>query len=780
MGNVTVKESGEMVNIISPNVNNITSFKVHFSPKQEGTGDPSPENVREIVGWNGVEGYKCGKNIGRVLGYSAKNVSNTSDIATYSTTNKYGTLINSTTFNDLDTPLIIEQTQAPNSTTLNSYQNGYIIIGIDNLIFEKKYNISFKVSNIINNLLNINLNNINLLVPSGAVTPVTKIIDDILIFKNVIFRQNTTNPDRKSFEIRICGLSFTLSEFMVTAVDNDDFTYEPYQGTTTSIDWTNEVGTIYGGYVDLITGEIWKSYDVASDLWKNWDTSGELDNYIRKRLVTPYRPVGGNASSTSLCNIAGTYLWSNITESTHFYVGNSGNTVYAILPKTLDENQEVQISYKLSEPVYVTTLSPTQLFTLKGQNNFWSNADYIEIEYELTETFDIQKAKRKIILNQPHVESMSGDIATFNTDMVGKLKKCKINFLPVQEGEGDPSPENIRNITGWNGAEVFACGKNLVNVSAETRAYANANGTNTIKFTESDSIITIFGGANGGYQVPCKPNTQYTYSFESSLNRGGFYIRVWELEEKYNGVKFPSDTLLINQNINSSVGSVTTFTTKASTHYLIIGFYVYSTAAEIAAETGITVSNFQLELGDTRTSYEPYKGINTLIDWTDSAGTIYGGYIDLARGVLVEKWAGAYIASQDYIPRWYRYGNNNGLFYFSGVNNYLDVLQIDKKYTPIITDKLITQNSLSANYTIDYYNRTLRIRNNDFLSQEEGGYQDIEGFKGWLATLNPFMVYPLGTPIEHPINPVTLKSLRSENNIWSNANGQTEIKFWTH
>lgn len=57
MGNLTVKESGEMVNIISPNVSKITSFKVHFSPRQEGSGDPSPENVREITGWNGVEGY---------------------------------------------------------------------------------------------------------------------------------------------------------------------------------------------------------------------------------------------------------------------------------------------------------------------------------------------------------------------------------------------------------------------------------------------------------------------------------------------------------------------------------------------------------------------------------------------------------------------------------------------------------------------------------------------------------------------------------------------------
>ena len=41
----------------------IDSLKVHFKPIQEGTGDPSPENVRPITGWTGVEAYKTGKNL---------------------------------------------------------------------------------------------------------------------------------------------------------------------------------------------------------------------------------------------------------------------------------------------------------------------------------------------------------------------------------------------------------------------------------------------------------------------------------------------------------------------------------------------------------------------------------------------------------------------------------------------------------------------------------------------------------------------------------------------
>ena len=63
MGNVTAKTSGEIASFMTPAKTNIKSLKVHFSPKQLGTGDPSPENVREIEGWDGVEVNGSGKNL---------------------------------------------------------------------------------------------------------------------------------------------------------------------------------------------------------------------------------------------------------------------------------------------------------------------------------------------------------------------------------------------------------------------------------------------------------------------------------------------------------------------------------------------------------------------------------------------------------------------------------------------------------------------------------------------------------------------------------------------
>lgn len=56
----------------------------------------------------------------------------------------------------------------------------------------------------------------------------------------------------------------------------------------------------------------------------------------------------------------------------------------------------------------------------------------------------------------PLVEATaSGNPATFVTDVARPLKACTVSFSPVQEGSGDPSPENVRPISGWDGISVF-------------------------------------------------------------------------------------------------------------------------------------------------------------------------------------------------------------------------------------------------------------------------------------------------------------------------------------
>lgn len=107
----TATAIGSVASFWSPKPAAIKSLKVYFEPKQAGEGDPSPDNVRPIEGWNGVETWKTGKNVCHIVGYAAKN--NNSPTATRSLTNNYGTTINTIDFQDTDSSLVVTQTDSP-------------------------------------------------------------------------------------------------------------------------------------------------------------------------------------------------------------------------------------------------------------------------------------------------------------------------------------------------------------------------------------------------------------------------------------------------------------------------------------------------------------------------------------------------------------------------------------------------------------------------------------------------------------------------------------------
>ena len=67
----------------------------------------------------------------------------------------------------------------------------------------------------------------------------------------------------------------------------------------------------------------------------------------------------------------------------------------------------------------------------------------------------ILELRRQLLFNTPHIETAEGSMVQFDGDFSSKLKSCKVNFLPIQEGTGEPSPENIRNIIGWSDFRLY-------------------------------------------------------------------------------------------------------------------------------------------------------------------------------------------------------------------------------------------------------------------------------------------------------------------------------------
>ena len=149
--------SGDIASFRTPSRVPIESLKFHFLPKQ-AAGTPSPENQIPIEGWTGLDGKRAGKNLAHVVGYSATSVSSSS--AQRQTKNSYGTTISTVNYISPDTALVVTQASTGSPDSPSSYKNGYFEVIVDNLELDKYYDVSFKITNVLSNPLNVSLEDI--------------------------------------------------------------------------------------------------------------------------------------------------------------------------------------------------------------------------------------------------------------------------------------------------------------------------------------------------------------------------------------------------------------------------------------------------------------------------------------------------------------------------------------------------------------------------------------------------------------------------------------------
>ena len=215
-------------------------------------------------------------------------------------------------------------------------------------------------------------------------------------------------------------------------------------------------------------------------------------------------------------------------------------------------------------------------------NSVWQSGDYYSSLLAKSVTFVEDTA--------------TGNPATFTTDLAKPLTGAKIYFNPVQEGGGDPSPENIRNISGWTGANVVRCGKNLLNPAEKV---------------VSSSKIARWCYTNG-YVL----RAGQTYTLSS--NTASAQVKIIDLST--------------DADIESGSPSATYTPAEDTTVY----FKLYNL-------DGISGVEAQLELGSTATTYAPYIGQTIPVQFPGvgknlfNKATITSGYRFAANGTAQQK-----------------------------------------------------------------------------------------------------------------------------------------------
>ena len=133
--------------------------------------------------------------------------------------------------------------------------------------------------------------------------------------------------------------------------------------------------TVLGGYVDLISGEVWATWAGIKKKWSEGDSATDMGNGITRKVYPMVDNLQtGNANNK--CNIAP--YSANESAEIHFYYSGSGSTnrkARVFLPTETDGDTQIEIITKLSVPTLITTLTPQQINAIKGNNTLWSDCN---------------------------------------------------------------------------------------------------------------------------------------------------------------------------------------------------------------------------------------------------------------------------------------------------------------------------------------------------------------------------------------------------------------------
>lgn len=188
-----------------------------WEPYTGGQPSSNPDYPQQIVsaGSDGKIGIEVrGKNLVDIYGYSASDIP--SPEAERVSFNTYGTTLSTTEKTD---KLIVNQ-KIIDGASINSYTSGYFCIGINRkLENDKDYIITFNID-VIQNPFSASV--INVLF-NGIEAYKAKIIGD----KVTVKAKNIEYRERQYVEVRTCGMSMEISNFMITEKDENTI-YEPY------------------------------------------------------------------------------------------------------------------------------------------------------------------------------------------------------------------------------------------------------------------------------------------------------------------------------------------------------------------------------------------------------------------------------------------------------------------------------------------------------------------------------------------------------------------------
>lgn len=191
------------------------------------------------------------------------------------------------------------------------------------------------------------------------------------------------------------------------------------------------------------------------------------------------------------------------------------------------------------------------------------------------------------------------------------VKSLTATIVPQQSGTGTPSPDNVRQISGWESVVTSVSGKNLLKVNS-----VNAIGKGITQTLNEDGTITLSGTStdfNNGQAINGSAKfilPAGTYRFVDVGQTSGatfyYYLRV--------------------SGTSPWIMSGETFTVPEGSSGCWVVLY-FPTNTEVSGTHGLMIVS-------ENSAYDTYEPYTATTHTTDLGITVYGGTVDLVSGVL--------------------------------------------------------------------------------------------------------------------------------------------------
>lgn len=323
-------------------------------------------------------------------------------------------------------------------------------------------------------------------------------------------------------------------------------------------------------------------------------------------------------------------------------------------------------------------------------------------------------------------KTVSGALVHITDALARPAKSLIVKIEPVQEGSGDPSPTNVRPISGHTGAAVQKRGKNLLDSQ-----YEKVESNNIYSYEQNKFLL----------------KKGVTYVYNTTVPRSGIYISGDGIDVR--------DYSLQNPIIYTPTEDVLVF------------FNAYWADSRIPSG-GLSADMVYLNVA-TDQGYEAFRGETIPVSWETEAGTVYGGEVDVVSGKLVAE----YVLKT--IKRF------TGVFGEGSYGTAAYVVDYDITRAGANVERMMSnvftydENSYTSMPLYSYVGGSGASTTYTFIIPK--GLSTTEAANAWLAEQPPITyMAKLVKPIEYDLTPQAVTLFAGENNIWNDV-GETEITY---